>query len=211
MHPAASYLRSVRSASAGTFQKEIGHCNAANCYLSFYDGKIRFYPELLPHFGELLPLGRKNRGIRVHFGPGKRVGLIGDHRSPFHNPVPEATIPHAKIRPIRPRISHFRSRPFLKNPVKRPDWFRVETRPNSGSVFRNTPGFDGRYQGLIAFGQGLFLAHTNTLATPGSAAGTRLWGPGGSGGFYDGGDGRKWGKSGGNVGRSTQAPLYSPR
>jgi len=82
--------------------------------------------------------------IRVHFRPGKGQVRSMDPHSLLRIHGPGGRIPHAKIRPKRPRISPSRSIPFPGNPVNRPVLVRMENRLKSCPVCRNTPDFDAR-------------------------------------------------------------------
>jgi len=73
---AALYLRSVRSVSAGTFQKEIGRPNAAKYDLSFYDGKLPYGPRISPPFWGIIASWPEKQGDPGLNRARKRVGRM---------------------------------------------------------------------------------------------------------------------------------------
>ena len=96
--------------------EKIGPPNAAICYLSLYDVKMRFGPELLPYFRELLPHECTGKQIRAQIGPGKAQPGSGVLPAFLPDGPREVRSHMEKYARIEPGFSFPDPAPFRKSP-----------------------------------------------------------------------------------------------
>jgi hypothetical protein len=99
MPPTAPYLRSVRSVSAVPFQKKIGLCNAAICYLCPSDVKWRVFNRIITAFWRIITSWPEKWGNPSSIRARKRAGLIWGRPLPFADPGPGRYDPAAENTP----------------------------------------------------------------------------------------------------------------